>query len=183
MRAMFERHKNEVNSIAFSPNGRFLVSASDDRSVRIWNIRDGSSKVLPVAGSPSFFLYVVFSPDGKYVAAGNSDKSLWIWDSRTHKLLARWCGHTSGVLCAEFMPDGKGLMSGSFDKTVNYWDVGSLGNRQGMSTGTVVNEEHYPPEVRSFSGHNVRSASLHRTMLDLDRTRNSALRLCHCVVP
>ena len=71
MRAMFKRHKNDVNSITFSPNGRSLVSGSDDRSVCVWNIRDGSSKKLPVTNEAHFFLSVVFSPDGRYIAAGD----------------------------------------------------------------------------------------------------------------
>ena len=76
MRAMLKGHKYPVSSVVFSPNGRCLVSASDDRSVRIWTIRDGSSRVLPVTGSPRYFESVVFSPNGLYVAAGNRDKSL-----------------------------------------------------------------------------------------------------------
>ena len=71
MRAMFKRHSRVVNSIAFSPDGRSLVSGSDDRSVCVWNIRDGSSKKLPVTDRPGFFLSVVFSPDGRYIAAGD----------------------------------------------------------------------------------------------------------------
>ena len=160
MRAMFNGHKSEVNSIAFAPNGRSLVSASDDRSVRIWNIRDGSSKVLPVTGSPGYFNSVAFSPDGRYVAAGNMDSSLCMWDSRTHKLVAKWQGHTSDVGSTEFTPDGKGLMSGGSDNTVKYWDVSLLGNRQGSSTGTVVNDEQGFREVRSFLGHDVRCVLL-----------------------
>ena len=48
MRAMFIRHRHQVDGVAFSPDGRSLVSACKDSSVRIWNIRDGSSKQLPV---------------------------------------------------------------------------------------------------------------------------------------
>ena len=162
MRAMLKGHKEPVCNIAFSPNGRSLVSASYDCSVRMWNIRDGASKILPVTGSPSYFMSAVFSPDGQYVAAGNSDSSLCIWDYRTHRLVAKWLGHASSVWCTVFTPDGKGLMSGHSDKTIRYWDVGSLGNRQGMSTGTVVNEERGFPEVRSFLGHNVRCVLLSR---------------------
>ena len=155
MRAMLKGHKFGVNSIAFSPDGRSLVSASDDRSVRKWNLRDGSSKLLPVfSGFPMFFFSVAFSPNGWHVAAGNLDGSLWIWDSRTHKLVATWQGHASDsdVYCTEFTPDGKGLMSGSEDQTVKRWDVSSLGIPQGVST-RVVNEGF--PEVQSFLGHDV----------------------------
>ena len=163
MRAMLKGHKHAITGIAFSPNGRSLVSASLDRSVWIWNIRDGSSKVLPVTGSPRYFYSVAFSPGGWYVAAGNSDKSLWIWDSRTHRLLAKWWGHSGSVVCTEFTADGKGLISGGLDNTVKYWDVSSLGNRRGASTGTIVNEEQAFPLVRRFLGHNVR-ALLYLTM-------------------
>ena len=155
MRATLKGHKLAVYSVTFSPNGHSLVSASADESVRTWNIRDGSSKVLPVTGSPDHFMSVVFSPDGRYVAAGNRDNSLWIWDSRTYRLVATWRGHLGAVWCTEFTPDGKGLISGGTDKKVKYWDVSLLGYCQGASTGIVGNEQVIP-EVGSFLGHNVR---------------------------
>ena len=154
---MLKGHKNIVSNVALSFNGRSLVSASYDRSVRIWNIRDGSSKILPVTGSPEDFLSIVCSPDGRYIAAGNSDNSIWIWDSRTHRLVVKWWGHKNWVWCMVFTPDGKGFMSGGSDETVKYWDVSSLGNRQALSTGMVLNEEDGFPLVRSFLGHSVRS--------------------------
>ena len=160
MRVMFKGHKSGVNNIDFSPDCHSLVSASDDKTVRIWNIRDGSSMVLPVTGSPSYFISVVFSPDGRYVAAGNVGKSLWIWDSRTHRLVAKWWGHTSGVWCIKFTPDSNGLISGGSDRTVKFWDISLLGDLQGVASGTVVNEEQCFPLLRSFSGHDVRCALL-----------------------
>ena len=140
--------------MAVSPSGRSLVSASFDRSVRKWNIRDGSSKVLPVIGSPGIFTSVAFSPDGWYVAVGNYDESLWIWESRTHRLVAKWSGHTNSVSCIEFTPDGKGLLSGGLDKAVKYWDVSLLGNRRG--SGVPARTIEGCPEVRRFLGHIVR---------------------------
>ena len=60
--------------------------------------------------------------------------------ARTHK----WCG------VWVFTADGKGLMSGSYDDTAKYWDVSLLGNRQGVSTITMVNEADGLPLLRSF---------------------------------
>ena len=154
MRAMFKGHTNEVNSIDFSPDGRSLVSGSDDHSVRIWNLRDGSSKKLPPAG-PDCFLSVVFSPDGRYIAAGDPRYVLWIWDSRARKLVANWVGHSHAVWCVEFTPDGKGLMSGSTDRTIKYWDVSSLSHGAAFGRGAVA-QGHSFPLIRSFSGHSVR---------------------------
>ena len=156
MRVKFKGHRGSVSSIAFSPNGWSLVSGSLDHSVRIWNIRDGSSKVLPVTGSTSYFISVIFSPNGRYIAGGNWDHSLWIWDLRTHSLAAKWWGHTDSVRCTEFTPDGKGLMTGSDDRTVKYWDVSSLASRQAGSTGLAGSGEQGFPEIRKFSGHTVR---------------------------
>ena len=145
---MFKRHEREVNSIAFSPGGRSLVSGSDDCSVRIWNIRDGSSKELPVINAGSF-ASVVFSPDGRYIAAGHLSYSLWIWDSRAHKLVANWEGHSGGVWCVEFTPDGKGLLSGGTDKTVKYWDVSSVIGKEVETPGQSF------PLIQTFFGHTV----------------------------
>ena len=155
MRAMFQRHTNEVNSISFSPDGRSLVSGSDDRSVRIWNIRDGSSRKLPGSDGAGWFFSVVFSPDGRYIAASDGTRdSLWIWDSRTISLVANWKGHTF-VCCVQFTPDGKGLMSGG-DTTVKYWDVSSLGILDAVSGRETVVAAHAFPLIRSFSIHTVR---------------------------
>ena len=134
----------------------------------MWNMRDGSSTLLPVIGRASFFLSVAFSPNGRYIAAGCLNNSLWIWDSRKHALVANWLGHKDSVRCTEFTPDGKGLMSGGSDQTVKCWDVSLLGNRPGASTGTVVDEQQLQqsfPEVRSFVGHTVRFLTFYSAKL------------------
>ena len=149
------KHENEVNCVAFSPDGRSLVTGSDDCSVRMWNIRDGSSKKLPAADHTERFMSVVFSPDGKHIAGGDLTKSLWIWNSRTHKLVANWGGHDHPVWCVEFTPDGKGLMSGGEDEKVKYWDLSSLGIHEAVSWREDVNPGQPFPLIRSFSGHTV----------------------------
>ena len=182
MRAMFKRHRDEVNSISFSPDGRFLVSGSDDFFARIWNIRDGSSKKLP--GSDfDFYLSIVFSPDGRYIAAGDMGKSLWIWDSRTHKLVANWKGHSRFVWCVEFTPDGRGLMSGSRDMTVKYWDVSSLGTHEAISGRETAASGHSFPLIRSFSGHTVRVFILFYRMQFVEISTSTGHSLLHCVLP
>ena len=147
MRARFKEHMDTIKSIAFSPNGRSLISGSDDASVRIWNLRDGLSKIMPAIGMPSLFISVAFSPDGRYIVGGHYDNPLWIWDSRKHTLVAKWSGHTSRVRCILFTPDGKGMINGSDDGTVKYWDLSSIGSgSEAQSFG----------EIRRFSGHTVR---------------------------
>ena len=130
------------DGIAFSPNGRSLVSPSQDKSVCVWNLRDGSSKVMPLTERTSIFLSTAFSPDGRYIAGGNFRELLWIWDSRRCTLVAKWLAHTDGVRRMEFSPDGKLLIGGSADGTVKCWDVTSLG------TGSDLQSF---PQIRAFS--------------------------------
>ena len=158
---MFKGHTYTIEDIALSPNGRSLVTGSQDASVRTWNLRDGSSKVMPVTEKIFWFNAVTFSPDGRYIAARHIYDALWIWDSRTHKLVAKLQGHIAGVSCIEFTPDGQGLMYGSDDWTIKYWDISSLG------TGS---DSQSFPEIRTFSGH---SAVFFRSLLSYTLTETT----------
>ena len=66
----FQGHTSEVNSVVFSPDGRLVVSGADDCTTRIWDLMDGSSKVLATAAGAEV-MSVAISSDGRLVAAGN----------------------------------------------------------------------------------------------------------------
>ena len=134
MRNTFRGHDHPVESVDFSPNGRFVVSASWDQTVRIWNMRDGSTKVL--TGDASIFWSVRFSPNGQCIAVGDSDGVLRIWDVHTNRLVKSWPGHGVGVSNVAFTPDGRRLLSCSNDRSAKSWDFGSLGVAQ--SSGDPV---------------------------------------------
>ena len=68
----FQGHTSDVNSVVFSPDGRLVVSGSDDGTTRIWDMIDGSSKILAIAADAGV-LGVAISSDGLLVAAGSSD--------------------------------------------------------------------------------------------------------------
>ena len=114
-------HRRAIWSIDFSPNGCFLISGSDDRSARIWNIRDGSSVIL--GDSQSAIVSVRVSPDGKSVAAGNKRGEVLVWNLRSGHLVALLKGHTDIVDGIAFMPNGEGLVTSSFDGALNHWDI------------------------------------------------------------
>jgi glucose repression regulatory protein TUP1 len=122
IRNIFRGHKFLVESVDFSPNGRLVVSTSWDRTLRIWNMRDGSAKVF--TGNDLVAWSVRFSPNGQFVAVGSdmTDKIMRIWDVPTGQLVRAWTGHIDAVWSVVFTPDGKGLVSVNRDGVVKCWD-------------------------------------------------------------
>ena len=165
---MFEGHKYPVSSVDLSPDGRFVVSVSFD--IRIWCMRDGSSKQL-LDTNMSLVTSVAFSPDGRYVAAVNDLGKLRIWDFRSGQLLERWKakGHAHPLWSVVFTTDGKRLLSGGEDKTMRFWDVSSLtvnqpAPRRFLVDGGNVDEEN---EHLTFRRHTVRDPFRHPSSLNL----------------
>ena len=137
-----------VASLEFSPDGRSLVSGSLDGIIRIWNIRDGSSKqILVTIGYTD--LRVAFSPTGRHVSAGTGEGVLCIVDVRTQRQVKSWEGHQNDVSSLAFVPNGKGILSSSFDGTVKYWDVEDI-----FCTRAIV--KNSVPLIRQFGGYPVR---------------------------
>jgi len=126
IRNIFRGHILRVESVNFSPDGRLVVSASWDGSVRIWNLRDGSAKVFMDIDDALLSSFVSFSPTGQFIAVGTdmTDMIMKKWDARTSQLVThlRWTGHIGSIWSVAFSPDGRGLVSGSSDGVVKWWD-------------------------------------------------------------
>ena len=105
-----EGHTGDVLSVAFSPDGKTLASASADRSIKLWNTATGES-LRTIEGHIDNVLAVAFSPDGKALASGSSDKTVRLWNAATGDEVGLLDGHTEAVTCVAFMPDGTTLAS------------------------------------------------------------------------
>ncbi len=124
------KHTGAVLSLAFSPDGKLLASASSDRSVRLWNMPSGTEH-QQLDGHLGLVRCIAFSPDGKLLASGSwdpfkhADGDVKLWDVATGKLIHHLIGHSRLVKTVAFHPDGRILASGGDDKIIKLWDVGT----------------------------------------------------------
>ncbi|MFV0442298.1 MAG: Gfo/Idh/MocA family oxidoreductase [Planctomycetaceae bacterium] len=122
-------HKGYVRDLALNPAGDQLASASEDRTVRIWQLKDGTAlrKIgpleLPVLG-------VAWSPDGLQLATAEGDETrltkpglVKLWNAETGELIRTFPEHEKGATDVVFSPDGTQLLSTSLDEKVNVYDV------------------------------------------------------------
>lgn len=127
-------HTEQVHAVAVSPLGDFIVSASDDKTVKIWQIAIGEDGCLclqpkcSLSGHTDYVRAVAISPDGRYLASGSNDRTIKIWmlDSQQSGLpqgtpLLTLKGHTNWVRSVAFSPNGQILASCGDDTTINLW--------------------------------------------------------------
>ncbi|MEG4110705.1 MULTISPECIES: WD40 domain-containing protein [unclassified Microcoleus] len=119
-----EGHSNSVNSVAFSPDGKRLASASFDNTIKLWHL-ETQKPIATLTGHSSSVRSVAFSPDGKILASTSADKTIKLWNLQTAKAIATLRGHSDKVMSVAFSPDGKILASASADKTIKLWHLQS----------------------------------------------------------
>ena len=116
-------HTGSVTFVSFSPDGKRIVSASWDKTIRIWNAGTGEMVLGPLEGHTSAVYSALFSPDGRRIVSASGDDTIRIWNADTGEmLLGPLEGHTNDVNSAVFSPDGRLIVSASLDDTIRVWD-------------------------------------------------------------
>jgi predicted oxidoreductase (fatty acid repression mutant protein) len=115
-------HRSPIISAAFSADGKRVVTASRDRTARIWDAESGEEMAV-LKGHTSRVSSAAFSADGRRVVTASQDSTARIWDADSGEEIAVLKGHTDSVLSAAFNADGKRVVTASFDDTAHIWDV------------------------------------------------------------
>jgi Tol biopolymer transport system component len=116
----------------FSPDGKNILTGSNDGIARLWDARTGEM-LREFKGHTDRNTGLDFSPDGKLIVTGSPDKTARLWDVQTTKEVRKFTGHTGGVRGVTFSPDGKYILTGSDDtrrttSSLNRWTATKLGH-------------------------------------------------------
>ncbi|MGD2157755.1 MAG: WD40 repeat domain-containing protein [Anaerolineales bacterium] len=120
--SVLEGHQDAVRSVVFSPDSQILASGSFDKTIRLWNISDGTL-INTLEGNNEAIRGVAFSPDGSLLASVSFDQRLKIWTIPEGNLVHDIKAHTASINKVLFLKDGYTIITASLDNTIRYWDV------------------------------------------------------------
>ena len=121
-------HEGPVYSAAFSPDGKWVVTASDDYTAQVWEAASGKAVGQPLRHEGPVNS-AAFSPDGKWVVTASLDKTARVWEAASGKAVGQPLRHESIVNSAAFSPDGKWVVTASADRTARVWEA-LVGSRE-----------------------------------------------------
>ncbi|CAE6535640.1 unnamed protein product [Rhizoctonia solani] len=139
-------HTDTVNEITFLPGGNYLVSGSDDRTMRVWNVSTGKTEFGPFREQLFEVIRIACSPEGGLLVSASVDNIIRIWNTQTWQVCSI-VDSTAVVRSITFAPDGLCLLAACGDKCIRIWDVQDLVNHQ------VVGNQHdgHGSRVRSVA--------------------------------
>lgn len=131
-------HQNaNVRSVAFSPDGRRIVTTGDDRTAKIWDANSGQ-ELLTLYGHTDGVTTAAYNPDGTRLVTASTDRRVIIWDAATGQQLFTLPGHNSDIWSVAFNSDGTRIVTASTDGTARVWNVSPSREFLTLVNGSVI---------------------------------------------
>ena len=109
-------------AVAVTADGRYVVSGSDDHTVKVWELESGRL-LRSLEGHRGWVRAVAVTADGRYVLSGSNDRTVKVWELESGRLLRSLEGHRGWVRAVAVTADGRYVVSGSDDRTVKVWEL------------------------------------------------------------
>lgn len=139
-------HSTLVTSLAFSPDDTRLLTTSNDRQARMWQLDSGELEFSVLAPQP--IAKGMFSPDGSKLLTFGGDGDARLWDAHDGTPLLVLAGHTAPIEAAVFSADGGRVVTGGWDGTVRVWDVG----KSPVAYALTLGAHRFSPSDRVWYG-------------------------------
>lgn len=153
----FWGHDGWVHSLAVSPDGTWVVSGSEDRTVRTWDLKTGKCR-LKLQLHNDQVRSVAVTPDGLRILSGSQDKTVCVWEAGSGQRLHDLNGHTGEVWSVVALRDNARALSGGSDKTLRIWELASGKCLRVISCGKNAADDVFstavnPASTQALSGH------------------------------
>ena len=122
-----EGHKGEVTALAMTPGGERAVSASNDHTLKVWELSSGR-ELRTLSGHSDWITTIAATPNGQRAVSGSQDRTLKVWDLASGCEQRTLSGHKGPVTAVAVTPDGQCAVSASVDGTYKVWDLSSGGS-------------------------------------------------------
>ncbi|MBN2532808.1 MAG: caspase family protein [Spirochaetales bacterium] len=115
-------HSMEINAVCFSPDERYILSASSDTSISLWDVYTGK-EIRKLTGHTGFVYAVCFSPDGRYALSSGRDHNIILWNVETGEAIKTFTDKTANVLALVFLLNGNSALLARSDHTIMLLDI------------------------------------------------------------
>ncbi len=126
-------HTGYVFSTIYSPDGKIIASAGQDRTIQLWDATT-AQPLAALKGHAGAILALAFSPDDRILASGDEANFIRLWDMTSKKEISTLTGHSWTISALAFSADGQTLASGSTDQTVRLWRRDATGKFSLLTT-------------------------------------------------
>lgn len=157
-RQQYVGHDDALVTAEFSPDGRYVLTAANDATIRLWDTQTGE-EIRQFIGHTELVNLALFSPDGELILSGSADRTVRLWDTETGEEIGRLPDHNSPIWMVAFAPDGEHVLTSDESGTAWLWHI---------ATAEVVQTFQGHSDVILWSefaadGHAVATGSIDRT--------------------